>query len=262
MHETTTQAIGLMETLQAFLIPLGCFAIVLLLLRFAAKASWLTSIAAALVIAKVPSILGIHILGCSPFMPFYPGWLNLLLPAIGAIILVIQFFRWLFTLETTHATVNTSERSRIIKLVEDGKISSDEGTELLDAMGRSNALQGQDKFSRLDIAMLFGIALVILGFFLPWVYLGNKMYQAGHHRGPVGWAVLIVAILASVPIFVTPKEMLYKISMLQIFLVFVGLALVIKELTVGADQIGTIFCTIGFFLTLLGSGFKLKGLAA
>lgn len=244
------------------LIPLVCFIVVLLLLRFSAKASWLTSIAASLVIATIPSILGIRMFAPGRGHPFGVSVSILLPAAVGAVILLVQFFRWLFTAEAVQANVNTAERSRILKMVEDGKISTDEGAELLDAMGRSSALRGQDRFSRLDIAMLVGVALVILGFFLPWANLGNRMYQVGHQRGPIGWAVLIVAVLSAVPIFVTPRELLYKISMLQVFLILVGLALVIKELSVGADQAGTIFCLAGFLIALLSSGVKLKSLAA
>lgn len=187
----------------------------------------------------------------------------LLIPlfCIVAVFLLI-FFRWLLPTGAKQADVNTAERRRILKMVEEGKIDTEEGAELLEAMGRSSALQGQNTFSRLDMAMLFGIALVILGFFLPWVYIGNGMYQAGYNRGPIGWAVLIVAVLSTVPVFVTPKDLLYKISMLQIFLILVGLALVIKEMAVGADQAGSIFCAAGFFITLLSSGLKFRSLAA
>jgi len=265
MTETASQSVAIPSLLLAILIPLVCFVVVLLLLRFAAKARWLTAIAASVVVTIIPVIFGIRMLP-SPeagrFIRPMKGWVFLLPVAISVIILIVQFFRWLFTTEAVQADVNTAERSRILKLVEDGKISTDEGAELLDAMGRSSALRGQDRFSRLDIAMLIGVALVILGFFLPWANLGNRMYQVGHQRGPIGWAVLIVAILSAVPIFVTPRELLYKISMLQIFLILVGLALVIKELSVGADQAGTIFCLAGFLIALLSSTVKLKHLAA
>jgi len=50
--------------------------------------------------------------------------------------------------------------------------------------------------------------------------------------------------------------------MLQIFLILVGLALVIKELAVGADQVGSIFCAGGFVVAFFGSVIKLKSLAA
>ena len=266
-----TQCIGVIAAfasvcahILSLLIPLICLIVAVVCLRRIAKASWLTSIAAALVITIVPSILGIRMLGHGPGSPFMFGWVILLPAAIGVVILIIQFFRWLFTVEAAQATVNTAERGRILKLVEDGKISSDEGSELLDAMGRSSALRGQDKFSRLDVAMLVAVALVILGFFLPWAYITRGAYQAGHQRGPIGWTVLIVAVLSAVPVFVTPKDLLYKISMLQIFLTLVGLALMIKELIVITDNLGAglVFCIVGFFLALLSSGFKLKTLAA
>jgi len=267
-----SQPATMLSILFAILISLVCFTAVLLLLRFSAKASWLTAIAASVIVTTIPAIFGIRMLSApgvqagsrvgetSPHV--LQGPLLVLLPVvICAVILVVQFLRWLLV-PGDNAVVNTAERSRILKMVEEGKIKTEEGAELLDAMGRSSALRGQDRFSRLDIAMLVGVALVILGFFLPWANLGNRMYQAGHHRGPVGWAVLIAAVLSAVPIFVTPKELLYKISMLQIFLVLVGLALVIKELSVGADQAGTILCLAGFLVALVGSAVKVRSLAA
>jgi uncharacterized membrane protein len=267
MTQTASHGTPMIATVLTLLIPLVCFIVVLLLLRFAAKARWLTAIATSVVVTTILVIFGFHTCesaACESAACVRPvmGWVFLLPAAIGALILAIQFFRWLLTTGTVQANDNTAERSRILKMVEDGKINTEEGSELLEAMGRSSALRGQDTFSRLDIAMLIGVALVILGFFLPWDYLGNRMYQAGHHRGPIGWAILIAAVLSAVPIFVTPKDMLYKISMLQIFLILVGLALVIKELTVGADQVGSIFCAVGFFVALLSSGVKLKSLAA
>jgi hypothetical protein len=260
MHQVPSILITILITI---LIPLVCFIVVLLLLRFSVKASWLTAIAASVVVTTIPSLLGIRMLLGGPGIMV--GWLLLfLLPAvICAVILVVQFLRWL-PVAGDNAAVNTAERSRILKMVEDGKISTDEGAELLDAMGRSSALRGQDRFSRLDIAMLVGVALVILGFFLPWGYLGRGIYQAGHHRGPVGWTVFIVAIISAVPVFVTPKDLLYKVSMLQIFLILVGLALMLKELIVINEHLGAglIFCAAGFFVSLLSSAAKLKSLAA
>jgi hypothetical protein len=262
--EIVPQPAAIGVALPVFLVPLVCLVVALLVLRLATKASWLTSIGASMVIATVSSILGIRMSARdhAPDSPLEVAWIILLPATVGAAILIVQLFRWLLTTRTAQANVNAAERSRILKMVEEGKISTEEGSDLLEAMGRSSALQGQDAFSRLDLTMLMGVALVILGFFLPWDYLGRNMYQAGHHRGPIGWAVLMAAVLSAVPIFVTPKDLLYKISMLQIFLVLVGLVLVIKELAVGADQVGSILCAVGFFVALLSSGFKLRSLAA
>jgi hypothetical protein len=254
----------------AILIPLVCFTVVLLLLRFSTKASWLTAIAASVVVTTIPALLGIRMLSGHGVKV---AWLFLL--PVCAIILLVQFFRWLLVTSDS-ATVNTAERSRILKMVEDGKISTEEGAELLDAMGRSNALRGQGAFSRLDFAMLCGVALVILGFFLPWAYItlpglgasgtfsGGSAYQAGYHVGAIGWAVLVIAVVSAVPIFVTPKDLLYKISMLQVFLTLVGGVLVVSVLVRvgGYLGVGLIFCLAGFIVELVGSVVKLKSLAA
>jgi len=268
-----SQPATMLSILFAILISLVCFTAVLLLLRISAKASWLTAIAASVIVTTIPSLLGIRMLRGGPGIMV--GWLFLLPVVICAVILVVQFLRWLLV-PGDNAAVNTAERSRILKMVEDGKISSQEGAELLDAMGRSSALRGQGAFSRLDFAMLCGVALVILGFFLPWAYItlpglgvsgtfsGNSAYQAGYHVGAIGWAVLVIAVVSAIPIFVTPKDLLYKISMLQVFLTLVGGVLVVSVLVrVGGHLgVGLVFCLAGFIVELVGSAVKLKSLAA
>ena len=286
-----SQPATMLSILFAILIPLVCFTVVLLLLRFSAKASWLTAIAASVIVTTIPAIFGIRMLRApvgqagsrvgetSPHVLQGPllakGWLFLLPVVICAVILVVQFIRWLLV-SSDNAVVNTAERSRILKMVEEGKIKTEEGAELLDAMGRSSALRGQGAFSRLDFAMLCGVALVILGFFLPWAYItlpgpgvsgtfsGGSAYQAGYHVGAIGWAVLVIAVVSAVPIFVTPKEMLYKISMLQVFLTLVGGVLVVSVLVRAGGNLGVglIFCLAGFIVELVGSAVKLKSLAA
>jgi len=269
-----SQPATMLSILFAILISLVCFTAVLLLLRFSAKASWLTAIAASVIVTTIPSLLGIRMLAGHGVKV---AWLFLL--PVCAIILLVQFFRWLLVTSDS-ATVNTAERSRILKMVEDGKISSEEGTELLNAMGRSNALRGQGAFSRLDIAVLCGVALVVLGFFLPWAYIRMpavattfdntsifeqvSAYQAGYDVGAIGWAVLVIAVVSAVPIFVTPKDLLYKISMLQVFLTLVGGVLVVSVLVrVGGHLgVGLIFCLAGFIVELVGSAVKLRSLAA
>ncbi|NIP53834.1 MAG: hypothetical protein GWN67_16625 [Phycisphaerae bacterium] len=198
----------------------------------------------------------------------------LLLPAaVCAVIMVVEFVCWV--IRGDHTSVNTAERDRILKMVEEGKINTEEGTELLDAMGRSSALRGEEKFSRVDMIMLIGVSLVILGFFLPWVYVvwtkqipgsfeAVHGYQAGYHAKAMGWAVLIIAIASAIPIFITPKNFLYKISMLQIFLILIGAILVISILVQAGNRLGPglIFCLAGFVVELFGAGVKFRKLAA
>lgn len=247
------------------LIPPGCFIVALLLLRHSARKSWLTSIAVSLAVMTIPLFfVGAYILTHTGLSQGTMLAIILLPAAICVVILIIQFFRWLLTPETEQPAVNTGERSRILKMVEDDKISSNEGAELLNAMGRSDALRGRGGLSRLDKAILAAAALVIVGFLLPWAYIARGGYQAGYHRGPIGWTVLIVAMLSAVPVFVTPIKLLYKISMLRIFLILAGLALMIKELITIKNNLGAglVLCGIGLLLALLSSGLKLKTLAA
>jgi hypothetical protein len=259
-----------MVFIAAILFLLICSAVVLLILRFAAKLSWPIAFVIALVAGLILAFFGTRMTraGTGAHASFMVGlgflvWLG---ACVG--IIIAYFFRWIAN-SGDSAVVNTTERARILKMVEDGKISSEEGSELLDAMGRSSALQGQDKFSRLDVVMLCGIALVVLGFFLPWAYFlpqmpglfGGSSYQdqAGYDVSAIGWAVLIVAVASAIPIFITPRGFLYKISMLQIFLVLIGLVLVVSILVRAGDRLGVglILCLIGFLVELVGSASKL-----
>lgn len=250
---------------------LAFFIIILLVLKSAAKLKWLTAICLSVFATTVFSILGLRILpGPSPKLV---GGISLLPAAACGVILIIQFFRWVIS-DSDNTSVNTAERDRILKMVEEGKISTEEGTELLDAMGRSSALRGEEKFRRVDIVMLIGVSLVILGFFLPWVYIPMQqvpgpfgqfsVYQSGYHTGPMGWAVLFIVIASAIPIFVTPKDFLYKVSMMQIFLILIGAVLVISLLVRAGTHLGAglIFCITGFSVELFGCCVKFKKLAA
>jgi len=180
-------------------------------------------------------------------------WVIILVAGLGALILAVKFFRWLLATGTEQAHVNTAERSKILKMVEEGRINTEEGAELLDAMGRSNALRAQDTFSRFDIAMLVGLAMVIVTQVL-------MEYRTGYSD----WIVLLIGVLSAVSVFVTPSNFLYKISMLQIFLTSLGLALVISTITRAYSRIypELTLCIIGFAVALISSAVKLKRLTA
>ena len=238
------------------------------LFKYVCKLSLLTSICLAIFIMPIPSLLGLHIFGGGHFIS--PAFL--LLPGICGFILIIQSIRWVVKSDqNTGGVVTSEERQKTLNMVEEGKISTSEASELLEALGRSSAMRGQDAFSRLDMISLVGIGLVVLGFFLPWVYiridmpglLGTSGYQAGYHTGAIGWAVLIIGILAALPVFITPKDYLYKMSMLQIFLLILGSVITIS-LLVQVDRMGAglWFCLGGFIVSGIASLMKFKKLAA
>jgi hypothetical protein len=224
-----------------------CLVAVLLALKFVAKLKWLTVICVVVLLASILSMLGLR------ESPSHFGiFLLPVIAVVGVGILLAKFFIWLFK-GTSQISVNPAERSRILKMVEDGKISADEGSELLDAMGRSNALRGQDTFSRFDIAMLVGVAMVIIG-----------QVSMQHRTGYIDWVVLVIGVLSAIPVFVTPSNFLYKILMLQIFLTFLGSTLVISTIIRAASYLypELTLCLIGFVVALISSAVKLKRLAA
>jgi len=198
------------------------------------------------------------------------------------LILIIQFLVPLLKEigKASKAAGPGPERAKILRMIEDGKITSEEGSELLEAMGKSSALRGQDTFSRLDMAILAGVALVILGFFLPWVHIRisrvsgmpgirdvfdqNSMYQAGYHTGALGWMIFAIAVVSVIPVFITPKSLLYKISLFHVFITLIGLLLAFITLLRAGDQLGAgiVVCTVGFTIELIASGAKFRQLAA
>jgi hypothetical protein len=219
-------------------------------------------------------------------MPIWAfGFRALLLVLAGVVlggvgILIVRFIAWLGEADQAGAVVNSDERKRIMGMVEQGKMTGAEGAELLDALGRSSALRAQQTFGRLDIAMLVASALIVLGFFLPWIHYSEKeamvaagllpasaagyldIYQTGYTCGAVGYAVLICAIISAMLVFITPKDHLYKLALLQVLVICVGLALVVAVIwsAKGSLQAGIIICLIGYVFTLIASVVKLKAL--
>jgi len=252
-----------------FFLGLAGMIALLVLLKLKPPCTWRT-FACLLGLILIAGLLACFVFGIA----FLPG-------VMCVIILIVQFFRWVTADNGT--AVSAAEKERILQMVEQGKITTEESTELLETLGRTNALRGQDKFSKPDIAMLCGVALVVLGFFLPWIYLSWRAYlagvesgiyqadtwqsgthQAGHHVGAIGWAILIIGILSAILLFVTPQNFLYKISMLQIFLAIIGTVLVISVLVRAGGDLGPgiICCLVGFILGIVASTAKLKKLSA
>ncbi len=232
------------------------FVMAFFLIRAGSYYKWTTIICLPIIAIAMGSFLGLKL-----------TYFSLLPSAVCLIILIVLFLLWLLLgllRAPDDSKVNAEERQRILEMVEQGKISPAESTELLDTLGKSSALRGEDKFSRPDIVILIAVALVVLGFFLPWVYLQKGMYQSGSQVGAIGWAVLIIAIASAVPVFVTPRNMLYKISMLQIFLTLIGIALVISLLVRVGGHLGAglIVCLVGFIVELIAGAGKYKRLAA
>ena len=266
MNQPVSDQSIMISIMMRFAIAIFFAVAIALLCKFIIKLKWLTSISIAVLLLTLFSISGapVHMMGV------YRGYGFIILLFLGlscATVLVVRFFQWLFSPAGPQSSVNPEERGRILKMVEDSKITAADGKELLDAMGKSSALRGEEKFSRIDFAILAGVGLVILGFFLPWIYITFARmpgHQSGYQTGAVGWTIFIIAIASAIPVFVTPRNLLYKISMLQIFLTIIGLVLVISVLVQAGDHLGVglVFCLLGFIVAFVASLAKFKSLAA
>jgi hypothetical protein len=62
----------------------------------------------------------------------------------------------------------STEREKIISMLEAGKLTPDESAELLEALGQTSRAHQPVKLTSSQRLMLIGAALVVIGFFLPW----------------------------------------------------------------------------------------------
>ena len=85
--------------------------------------------------------------------------------------------------ETTAEPQNSrAERERVLKMLEDGRITAEECSELLNALGHVNPPQTTQTGPATPHRklVLTGLALILVGFFLPWfnLNLGNELSAA------------------------------------------------------------------------------------
>jgi hypothetical protein len=188
----------------------------------------------------------------------------------GLLGLLWQLVEWLGAADSAGGTVNPEERRRIIGMVEQNKMTAQEGTELLDALGKSSALRGQQTFSRLDIMTLLGIAATIMGFFLPWKWLnmydgatGLQLHHTGYQVGTIGGVMIGCSVIAAILVFITPRDYLYKLLLMQVLWICVGLAVVASIWLQAGGNVGygAIICVGGYGVALVGSVMKLRALA-
>jgi hypothetical protein len=252
-----------------FVVQLAIFFVAYLILRLKTKLKALTALCLSVFVVTALTLLLLWF-NPSSIVHVYRADLweyvtgTLFVAALFMLILIIRFLAPLLKEIISSQRAADPERTRILRMIEEGKITAEEGSDLLEAMGKSNAMRGQDRFSLLDMAILCGVAFVVMGFFLPWVYIRNSMYQAGHQIGALGWTIFIIALVSIVPVFITPKNLLYKISMFHLFVTLVGLLLAFITLLRAGNHlgIGIVVCTVGFTVELIASGAKFKRLVA
>jgi len=179
----------------------------------------------------------------------------------------------------------SDERERVLKLLEDGKVTAEEGAELLSALSETARpeLHAPTAMTPGRKLLLLGALLVIVGFFLPWFsidlgqemgrdtrmmsYLGNQsMPMPASFSGTVrvaggevahgfGWIVLLLAVLAAALPFVKLDVSRQTQRILLVAPLAVGAFIIVYLLTRDIRQV-----SFGLPLVLAGYAAEFIGL--
>lgn len=188
----------------------------------------------------------------------------------------------------------SAEREKVLQLLEAGKITADESAELLNALGQSVPPRplpaAEIEMSPQRKIVLFGAALLVVGFFLPWFTINpnqllnkaaNQMLpkmngiapgnpqphldfwpenitvqiHAGDLKNGLGWWILALGIGAAVlPFFATNlKAQLQKKIILAALAVGGFLLVYLLSDALRFMSIGIIFALAGYVLEFIGT---------
>ena len=155
---------------------------------------------------------------------------------------------------------DVQERHAVLKMVADGKVSPEEASELLRALGQSDAPGGGSPANMVTLAHLVGGVMVAAGFVLPWVFvrIGPATgYQAGPNVGALGWVILSLGMLPALLACIPSLDRHVGQGLLRLLLTATGLAfaLAIAAPIAARGEIPG----AGLLLVLLGFGVQVPG---
>ncbi len=177
----------------------------------------------------------------------------------------------------------SSERERVLKLLESGKITVDESTQLLSALGETiqPPLPRKAPITPTAKMVLAGGFILLVGFFLPWfvVNVGQELSQAARQLGNLahvnlpmnlntgstrisggdiphglGWVILLLGMAAVVLPYLNPG--LSRVAQLKVSLAALGIGLLVLIYLLTENLR---FASIGFILTVVGYVLMLAG---
>ena len=143
------------------------------------------------------------------------------------------------------------EQQAVLKMVADGKVSPDEASELLAALGQPSTPADRLPMSVGTLVSLIAGVMIATGFVLPWAHLGRGAYQAGHHIGFLGWLILVLGLLPAFLACVPALDRHLRQGVLRLLLACTGLAFVVSlAVRVGAGRsasgVGLVIVALGF----------------
>jgi hypothetical protein len=179
----------------------------------------------------------------------------------------------------------TNERQRVLKLLEDGKITADECAELLNSLGemaKPTASPILPPATPVRKLLLIGGMLVLVGFFLPWISINpdeelsraqqqlsqimpntiqtfqvstRTMHFSGGETGNLGWLVLFFGVgAAALPYFSANIRFGTRRSIMLVAL-SVGALILLYVLTSRFHNasIGLLVTTVGYVMEIISA---------
>jgi hypothetical protein len=151
----------------------------------------------------------------------------------------------------------TEERLATLRLLREGKISAEEASQLLEALGDATPGDMLPMTKGLRTSIVGGI-LIVVGFMLPWAHVkmgGVEGYQAGYHVGVLGWLILVLGVLPAVLACIPALDTHVRQALLRLLLACTGVAFAMPMVlqALAAETLPG----VGLFLVLAGFGLQL-----
>ncbi len=152
------------------------------------------------------------------------------------------------------------DRRRVLAMVAEGKVSAEEGTQLLEAMGEPATPCDRLPIRPGTLASVVGALLIVVGFMLPWNHISVKIegpfrtsisgYQMGYSVGFLGWLILCLGLLPGLLACITALDPHLRQGMVRLLLSALGLAFTVSLIV--TVWIGGYLLTLGLYFALIG----------
>jgi hypothetical protein len=151
------------------------------------------------------------------------------------------------------------ERERVLKMLDDGKITAQESAELLNALAHSAPPRAPQSDPAPHRKLVWiGAALLLIGFFFPWFVLNSGGLQEAMNGGDIphyfGWCVLFLGIVAATLPFVAANLDSQTCQKICLIALGIGAIILIYLLTNNPRCVG-----IGLLLGLAGYALEFVG---
>ncbi len=167
--------------------------------------------------------------------------------------------------------VSADERALVMSMLEQGKVSGTEATQLLGAVRGSGRRGDELPISGGEFAAIAGAVLIAVGFVVPWAFIriplpanslfgalagsshrGAAGFQAGYHL-KMGWLLLGIGVLPALFACVPALDRVLRQGLLRFVLASLGGALTIALCLHNPKNIGIWLCCAGFGIQLISA---------